>query len=509
MLLIGLFVALFLHDATTANEVVSDVGEARLVEAMPADVWPGLGPGWVLSIVLLPKFAFAGLYHMACLRTRRRLGTERGQASLTRLEALTTATPYLLLALFLVDLSAGALRTIRVPLTHVVLLDELVVMLPTLVVAALGWWSYYPVDRRLREAALFRLADEGRPLYPLLTRGGYVAMQLRHQFGVLLLPLLLVYGWAEAMVLLGPDHGGPLSARASMLLTPVGVGAVFVCSPLIIRYVWQTRPLAPGEVRERMRGLCAMHRVPVRELLLWRTSGRMVNAAVTGLFGRVRYILLSDGLLDRVSPREVEAVMAHEIAHVKCRHIVWMGVVLITTLAITEIALRYAIEAGLIPALGNAAIAAIASEIGIDLHDAEVQLLLTAAPAFALTLVVFGWVSRRIERQADVFAARHMARVSDEPAFDALGRQVFDDAAVDAMVHALQRVSELNHAPVHRKSWRHGSIAWRQDHLRSLVGRPIDRTPVDRVLTRVKIASLAGVTDAKDPDELLKREGGA
>ena len=33
----------------------------------------------------------------------------------------------------------------------------------------------------------------------------------------------------------------------------------------------------------------------------------------------VRYILLSDGLLDQLRPRAVEAVMAHEIAHVRRR----------------------------------------------------------------------------------------------------------------------------------------------------------------------------------------------
>ena len=74
-----------------------------------------------------------------------------------------------------------------------------------------------------------------------------------------------------------------------------------------------------GEVRDRMIELCAsMHNVRVRELLLWHTSGRMINAAVTGLVRQVRFILLSDGLLDQVSnPRAIEAVMAHELAHVK------------------------------------------------------------------------------------------------------------------------------------------------------------------------------------------------
>lgn len=493
VLLLGLFVALYLHDATTATPVQGVAGQTRLVEAAPADVWPALGPIDVGWIVLVPKLLLIVGYWVACRSTYRRLGTQRGVHAVRRLEAISGALPILLLGLFAVDLWLGALRTVRLIFRHVVLVDELIVLLPTLAVATWSWWAYYPVDRRLREAVIFRQADAGEPVYPVPSRGGYVLMQARHQFGLLLLPLLAVFAWSESLALLGPDHRGVLSESAAMVLMPIGVLIVFVAAPLVIRYVWQTVALPPGEVRERMLGLCARHGVKVRELLLWRTGGGMVNAAVTGLISPVRFILLSDGLLDRVEPSRVEAVMAHELAHVKCRHIVWMGLTLIVTLGLLEFALGWLINAGVAAYAGSTFdLWGPTGPLGIDLYDPQHRMLAAAAPAFAVTLMVFGYVSRRIERQADVFAAKHMAQSREPKTYDAQLRVVFDQPAIDAMVDALQRVAELNHAPVQRKSWRHGSIAWRQAHLRSLVGTPIHDTAIDRTMNRIKLAVLVG-----------------
>lgn len=502
ILLLGLFVALYLHDSTTIVTVQSADGLTRGIEALPADTWPHLGVLPVLAIVLGPKLLLAFVYQIACMRTRRKLGTPGGQRALNWLERLTAALPLILLCLFISDLSLGALRVVRLALQHVVLIDELIVLTPTLLVAILAWWSYYPVDRRLREAVIFRHADAGRPVYPILPRSAYLSMQLRHQFGLLLLPLLAVFGWSEAMVLLGPEHRQLLSENAVVMLTPAGLLIVFILAPLVIRHVWQTAPLAQGEVRDRMLALCKQHRVRVRELLLWRTGGGMVNAAVTGMIAKVRYILLSDGLLDQVSPRAVEAVMAHEIAHVKLRHIIWMILVLLATLGTLDLAASEAIDA----ALGPAATSSQQADAPlINLDDPQTRTLIAAAPAFALSLWLFGWVSRRIERQADVFAARHLAISTDAKAYDATARQVFDEDSVNTMIHALQRVSELNHAPVTRKSWRHGSIAWRQAHLRSLIGQPIDNTPVDQVLLRVKALALVALALVV----LVSTDGGA
>lgn len=53
----------------------------------------------------------------------------------------------------------------------------------------------------------------------------------------------------------------------------------------------------------------------VPSVLHWPTGCRMANAAVVGLFGFGRKLLLTDALLQRLSDRELSMVVLHELAH--------------------------------------------------------------------------------------------------------------------------------------------------------------------------------------------------
>jgi len=493
LLLLGLFLGVFLHDATITTAVLGDDGVYRTAEALPADTWPGWGPWTVLAAVALPKLALVALYAGLCQVARRKLGTPAGPRWMRRTDQLTGQMPLILLALYAGDLTFGALRTARLVFRDTVLIDELLVMLPTLATLALTWLVFYPIDRRMRESALMGRMDKGLPIYQPPTRRQYLLAHLRHQVALLFVPLVIITAWSETVMLMGPDGRGVFTQTQAMLLAPAGALGVFLLAPLIIRHVWDTAPLPPGEVRESMAELCRMHRVKVRELLLWRTYGVLINAAVMGLVGPLRFILLSDALLDQLRRREVEAVMAHEIAHVRKHHMFWMLLVLIVTLALGE----QAAHALLVLADQYLADAGPQVVAGIDLRelvrDERAQVALIAALSVLGAMGIFGWVSRRIERQADVFAARHLSQTSETPARDGAGNLLFEQDACKTMVQALQQVAVLNHIPVRRKSWRHGSIRWRQDHLRSLVGKPIDRADVDRVVGRVKLATLGAI----------------
>ncbi len=119
--------------------------------------------------------------------------------------------------------------------------------------------------------------------------------------------------------------------------------------------------------------------------------------------------------------------------------------------------------------------------------DSPVALVTATLAASALVwIVAFGWVSRRAERQADSFAVAHLAR---ERGDDVVQPQ---DSAI--MIGALQQVAELNHIRADKHSWRHGSIQWRQDYLKSLAGSPNNRLPIDRQMRWVvSLAVLAVV----------------
>ncbi|MEO1237660.1 MAG: M48 family metallopeptidase [Planctomycetota bacterium] len=458
--LLGLAMAVFLHDAPEAAAWRADLA------------WP-----WVLAVVLGPKLLVGGGYAWACRRTTARLGQAGGARTRRRLDRLTGVLPVPLLACFVLDLWAGALVAVRGAggVRDWVLVDEVVVMLPTLGLLAWTWSSYHPIDRRVREATLLQRADAGLPIYPVWTRGQFVLTNVRNHAALILAPLLVIMAWSESLVKL--NERGVIGESAALWLMPVGVVVVFIAAPLLLCRVWDTVPLPPGELRGRLTAMCERYHVRVRDLRLWRTYGGMINAAVMGLFGRVRFILLSDGLLDQVNEREVEAVMAHELGHVRLRHLWWL-----LAAAAAGVAGLSVVGEGVAFVLGG-------WTNGAWRTGVEVGLLVAGIGLWAAG---FGWVSRRIERQADTFAARYLA--NSVPRYggpDPADPERFTQAAAAGMIGALQRVADLNHIAPDRRSWRHGSIAWRQAYLRSLVGVPLLDPPIDRLMRRINAASVA------------------
>jgi Zn-dependent protease with chaperone function len=482
--LLCLILALFVHDAP------------QMRPAAPLG-----GAGLMLALLILPKVALALTYWLGCALTRARLQGQRAGRALKRVESLTMVSRAGLLALYQLDLWAGGLVWVRAMVGDRVLVDELLFLLPVLATLIFEWWAYYPIDRRLREAKLIRRLDDGLPVYPIWSRGQFVLAQLRHQMALLLVPLLLVLGWIETVVWLSDPARLGLSSASGMGLTLAGAAGVFVLAPLIIRYIWDTVPLPGGDMRDRLVRMCRLHQVRVRELLLWRTYGGMINAAVMGLIAPLRYILLSDALLEQVPRDQVEAVMAHELAHVRKRHMFWLLAAAGGTLGLIQAAgwglartgwLRAALATSA-PAGGPRGEPRLAGPWEALLTSPEALVASLIALAAVGWFLIFGWVSRRFERQADAFAAVHLAQNREAPWVDPRGQVRVDAESAETMIAALQQVADLNNVPSEKKSWRHGSIAWRQEHLRSLIGAPIDRLPIDRVMRRIQLASLIAV----------------
>lgn len=160
--------------------------------------------------------------------------------------------------------------------------------------------------------------------------------------------------------------------------------------------------------------------------------------------------------------------MAHEVAHVRHRHVPWLAVSLVACVGV---------PAALID-VGARAVADQPGAAGANasLSWAASQLALMAA-ALATGLTLFGWISRRFEWQADAFAARHLSPESR-----------VTPAAAESMSAALGAVARLNHIPPEQFSWRHGSIRRRRRNLADLVGLPVASLTIDRLAARIKVA---------------------
>jgi hypothetical protein len=114
--------------------------------------------------------------------------------------------------------------------------------------------------------------------------------------------------------------------------------------------------------------------------------------------------------------------------------------------------------------------------------------------ALGLVVMVGGWIwifgvfSRLFERQADTFAAKHLARRYPD---EELGAGVISARGANLVADSLMRVASLNHIKPGKRSWRHGSIKCRVNYLRSLVGKDIEGCAIDNRLRRVRYCCLA------------------
>lgn len=98
--------------------------------------------------------------------------------------------------------------------------------------------------------------------------------------------------------------------------------AIAIAAPAMIQRFWGCKPLAVGIHRNRIEALCQKAQVAYANILSWPIfGGRMLTAGVMGLVDKFRYILVTDALLQHLTFEEIDAVIAHEIGHVKKHHL--------------------------------------------------------------------------------------------------------------------------------------------------------------------------------------------
>ena len=220
-----------------------------------------------------------------------------------------------------------------------------------------------------------------------------------------------------------------------------------VIAPLFNRFT----PMPEGPARARIEALLARCGFASRGLYLMDGSKRSShgNAYFTG-FGRAKRIVMFDTLLERLTPDETEAVLAHELGHFKLRHvakrIAWSAAASLGFFALLAwLATSDWFYQGLF-------VPPTPERPGVAL-----VLFFLVLPVFTFLLApIASWYSRRHEYEADAFAARH--------------------ASAGAMVSALVRLYEDNAAtltpdPIHSAFHdSHPPAALRIAHLEALAG---------------------------------------
>ncbi len=232
---------------------------------------------------------------------------------------------------------------------------------------------------------------------------------------------------------------------AQLLLIALTLVGFVLFGPWLIIRIWGCKPLPQDFIRAELERFCSYHNFRTGGLLLWPIFGSgMLTAGVVGILPGLRYILITPGLLRNLEIDELNAVVAHEMGHVRKKHLL-----LFVLLFILFILFAYGFSDTLtLLALSNRTIFNWYTAPGY--FAGSVASLLDALPVIVLMVLyfrfIFGYFLRNSERQADLYA---MELIGDpQPLISSLEKIAFRSG----------RIEDL-------PSWHHFSIRQRVEFL--------------------------------------------
>jgi Zn-dependent protease with chaperone function len=221
------------------------------------------------------------------------------------------------------------------------------------------------------------------------------------------------------------------------------VAAVF--APLLVRRFWRCSPLENGDHRQRIEQLCRRANIRFADIVYWPIfGGRMITAGVMGLIPRFRYIMVTDALLQVLSPGEVDQVIAHEIGHVRHKHLIlyllfFIGFMLISYLV-------FPISSYLLFHTKPAIYLIFYYTLDIERIATILSSVLLVISAVVYFRYLFGYFMRNFERQADLHVF-----------------ELFPSA--QPLIQTFSKIVAASGQSPDKPNWHHFSIQQRIDYL--------------------------------------------
>ncbi|MCZ6680889.1 MAG: M48 family metallopeptidase [Candidatus Poribacteria bacterium] len=210
----------------------------------------------------------------------------------------------------------------------------------------------------------------------------------------LLFPLLPLFAYIALLDLI--EHL-PMSVKAffaeriyiSVALMTLLILFVYIYAPLLLSFIWRTAPLTDANLRARLHRLALRDRIKYKNIVVWQTKSLAIaNAAVAGIAPWSRQIFLTDALIKYFPDDEIEAIVAHEFGHVRYRHM----------LTYLLFSLTYFLGYSLFYIYVGQPIESILPQSSI-LSSLGVLVFF-----FIYFVILFRYLSRRFEHQADLYA---------------------------------------------------------------------------------------------------------
>ena len=216
------------------------------------------------------------------------------------------------------------------------------------------------------------------------TRNEYINFRFR----LLLLPLIpfIIINIVLDVLSLFPTIVGGILLIA--LIIPL-LALPHIIAPLLMQFLWKTVPLRNIELKQKLMALTEESGIKYRDVAVWETGGLSIaNAAVAGIMPGNRRIFITDALLRNFTDEQVETVVAHEIGHIRHRHLLIFCIIMVVYILSYTLFMQLVTEPleSLLPGY---------------------QLMITVLHILFFVFyfkVVLSFLSRRFEHQADLYA---------------------------------------------------------------------------------------------------------
>lgn len=219
---------------------------------------------------------------------------------------------------------------------------------------------------------------------------------------------------------------------------------VLLFFPPLVRRLWDCKELPDGPLKRHLTSFCQKQDFSAGFYLWPLFEGQALTAGVMGIVPGLRYILLTPAIIETMSVAELEAVMAHEIGHVKKGHL------LLYSLLIGGFSIFAAMMAEplIYVLLSRESFYTLMAKGHIS--PETVLTLVGAVPLLLFMIVyfryIFGYFIRNFERQADLHV------------FSVMGNS-------NALIRAFEKIAVLSGNIRDQPSWHHFGIGERVDYL--------------------------------------------
>jgi len=344
---------------------------------------------------------------------------------------------------------------------------ELLVPLPYFVILALNWVAYWIAEQTLAKHR------NTTATFPSLI--GFWIQQARQFLLMVMLPIFLNVSHQTITRLL-PQTAAQVWFQFSLALAPIAFLIVF---PILLRLLLSWKPMPNNARRKRFEATLKRMKIRYANILVMPTQGLMANAFVIGIVPWARYFVFTDAILEAMDDREIDAVLGHEMGHVRYWHMPMYLVILSFSsvavsgcLAMLAVMLKPHGPEWLLPWL-NTTMLSLALLVFMGMY----------------LFVVFGWLSRACERQSDLFGAAAVSCINPHcevhTSTTTLSEAVLCPTGLKSMALALERVGLLNGMDSvgqtkglrkrlwsWMRAWQHGPLNARIGYLYRVIQKP-------------------------------------